>query len=76
MMMRGRPDAVFPSNKKKGKEKGLRRWIIHSYGEDPHNTSEERFQELIANWKGYEGAALEFLYVNYVLAEKEKEAKK
>lgn len=76
MMMRGRTDAVFPSNKKAGEEKGLRRWIIRSYGEDPHNTSEERFQELIQNWKGYEGAALEFLYANYILTEKEKQAKK
>jgi 3-methyladenine DNA glycosylase/8-oxoguanine DNA glycosylase len=76
MMMRGRPDAAFPSNKKSGEEKGLRRWIIWSYGEDPHNTSEDRFQELIKNWKGYEAAALEFLYANYILKEKEKQAKK
>jgi len=76
MMMRGRTDAVFPSNKKSGEEKGLRRWIIWSYGEDPHNTSEERFQELIQNWKGYESAALEFLYANYILKEKEQQAKK
>jgi 3-methyladenine DNA glycosylase/8-oxoguanine DNA glycosylase len=76
MMMRGRTDAVFPSNKKGDEEKGLRRWIIYSYGEDPHNTSEERFQELIHDWKGYEAAALEFLYVNYVLKEKEEKAKK
>lgn len=76
MMMRGRTDAVFPSNKKSGEEKGLRRWIIWSYGEDPHNTSEERFRELIQNWEGYEAAALEFLYANYILKEKEKQAKK
>ena len=60
---------------KSGEEKGLRRWIIHSYGEDPNNTSEERFQELIQNWKGYEASALEFLYVNWILTEKEKRAK-
>lgn len=76
MMMRGRTDAVFPSIKKGGEEKGLRRWIIYSYGKDPHNTSEERFQELIQNWEGYEAAALEFLFVNYVLKEKEERAKK
>ncbi|MBD3616183.1 MAG: hypothetical protein HUJ22_06370 [Gracilimonas sp.] len=76
MMMRGRTDAVFPSNKKSGEEKGLRRWIIWSYGEDPHNTSEDRFQKLIRNWKDYEAAGLEFLYVNYVLKEKEEQAKK
>ncbi len=75
MMMRGTTEAVFPSNKKSGEEKGLRRWIIWSYGEDPNDTSEERFQELIANWKGYEASALEFLYVNWILTEKEKEAK-
>ncbi|MCP9292126.1 DNA-3-methyladenine glycosylase family protein [Gracilimonas sediminicola] len=76
MMMRGRTDAVFPSNKKSGEEKGLRRWIIWSYGEDPHNTSEKRFQELIQNWKGFEASALEFLYANYILKEKEEQAKK
>ena len=75
MMMRGRTDAVFPSEKKGGEEKGLRRWIISSYGENPHKISEKKFQELIQNWKGYEGAALEFLYVNYVLREKERKAK-
>lgn len=75
MMMRGRTDAVFPSNVQKGEEKGLRRWIIWSYGEDPNNTTEEEFQEIIKNWKGYESSALEFLYVNWILEEKEKRAK-
>ncbi len=76
LMMRGKTDAVFPSNFQKGEEKGLRRWIIWSYGEDPNTTSEERFQELIQAWKGNEGAALEFLYVDWILAEKEKKARK
>ena len=75
MMMRGRTDAVFPSNIKKGEEKGLRRWIIWSYGEDPNSTSEEEFQKLISTWKGFESSALEFLYVNWILEEKEKRAK-
>ena len=75
MMMRGRPDAVFPSNKKKDEEKGLRRWIIASYGENPHTISEKKFQSLISNWNGFEGAALEFLYVNWIISEKEKKAK-
>lgn len=75
MMMRGRPDAVFPSNKKKDEEKGLRRWIIASYGENPNTISEKRFQQLIKNWEGFEGAALEFLYVNWIISEKEKKAK-
>jgi 3-methyladenine DNA glycosylase/8-oxoguanine DNA glycosylase len=76
IMMRGRPDAVFPSNKKKDEEKGLRRWIIMSYGEDPHTLSEQKFQDLISNWKGFEAAALEFLYVNWIITEKEQKAKK
>lgn len=75
MLFRNRTDAVFPSNKSKGKEKGHRRWIIMSYGGDPHDTTEEEFQQMIADWKGYEAAALEFLFVNWVLSEKEKEAK-
>jgi len=75
MMMRGRPDAVFPSNKKKDEEKGLRRWIIASYGENPHTISEKKFQSLISNWTGFEGAALEFLYVNWIISEKEKKAR-
>ena len=76
MMMRARTDAVFPSNKQKGEEKGLRRWMIWSYGGDPNNCSEEEFQNYIKNWKGYEAAALEFMYVNWVLEEKEKKAKR
>lgn len=75
MMMRGRTDAVFPSNVQKGEEKGLRRWIIWSYGADPNSTSEEEFQDIIKNWKGFESSALEFLYVNWILEEKEKRAK-
>lgn len=72
MLFRNRTDAAFPSNKTSGKEKGVRRWIIMSYGGDPDHTSEEKFQQMTANWKGYEAAALEFLFVNWVLSEKEK----
>lgn len=73
MLFRQRPDAVFPSNKSKGKEKGHRKWITLSYGGDPDSISEEEFLQLISNWKGYEAAALEFLFVGWVLSEKEKE---
>jgi len=75
LMMRGQSEAVFPSNKKKGEEKGLRRWICMSYGENPNTISEKKFQALIQNWKGYEGSALEFLYVNWIITEKEQRAK-
>ena len=73
MLFRERPDAVFPSNKSKGKEKGHRRWITLNYGADPDTISEEDFQQLISNWQGYEAAALEFLYVSWILSEKEKQ---
>lgn len=76
MMMRGKTDATFPSNVQKGEEKGLRRWIIWSYGKDPNKTSETQFQKLIKSWKGFESSALEFLYVNWILEEKERRAKK
>jgi len=75
MLFRNRTDAIFPSNKSSGKEKGHRRWIIGSYGGDPNNTSEETFQNMISSWKGYEAAALEFLFVNWVLSEKERKQK-
>lgn len=75
MLFRERTDAVFPSNKKKGKEKGLRKWIIMSYGGDPSDTSNKEFQSMIKNWKGYEAAAIEFLFVNYIISSKKKKAK-
>lgn len=76
MLFRERTDAVFPSNKTKGEEKGLRKWIIMSYGGDPDNISEEEFKDMIGNWNGFEAAALEFMFVNWVLSEKEKKRKK
>lgn len=76
MLFRERTDAVFPSNKSKGKEKGLRKWIILSYGGDPDSISEEDFAQMTANWKGYEAAALEFMFINWVVSEKEKKQNK
>lgn len=70
MLFRERTDTVFPSNQKKGEEKGLRKWIIMSYGGDPTGTSEEEFQEMISNWQGYEAAAIEFLFVDYMIGRK------
>lgn len=76
MLFRNRTDAVFPSNKSSGKEKGLRKWIIMSYGGDPENITEEEFQQMIKNWEGFEASALEFMFVNWVLSEKKKKQKK
>lgn len=76
MLFRESTDAVFPSNIQKGEERGLRRWIIISYGGEPEKTTEEEFQEMIANWKGYEASAIEFLFVNWVVSRKREEGKK
>ena len=71
MLFREHTDAFFPSNKKKGEEKGLRKWIILSYGGDPTDTSEKEFNKMTHNWKGYEAAALEFLFVDYMIRKKQ-----
>lgn len=76
MLFRERTDAFFPSNMTKGEEKGLRKWIIMSYDGDPSNTSEKEFQSFIKNWKGYEAAAIEFLFVNWIISSKKKKTKK
>ena len=70
MLYRNRPDAFFPSRMDKGEERGLRYWIIRSYGQDPSNTSEKQFEKIISNWKGNEAAALEYLFANWILSEK------
>lgn len=74
MLFRETTQAMFPSNKQKGEEKGLRKWIIRSYGGDPSDTSDEDFQKMIKNWKGYEAAAIEFLFVDWVISYKKKKS--
>jgi len=72
MLSRNRTDAIFPSHKNGNQERGLRRWIIYSYGGDPDTISEADFQEMIKNWKGYEACAIEFLYMNYIVSERKR----
>jgi len=72
LIFRNRTDCIFPGNKKKGQEKGLRRWIIYSYGGDPDNITEEEFLEMTENWRGFEAAAIEFLHLNWLIKEKAK----
>ena len=72
MLFRDATKAVFPSNQTKGEEKGLRKWIILSYGGDPSNTSDQEFSDMISAWNGYESAAIEFLFVNWVVSQKKK----
>ncbi|TNE68583.1 hypothetical protein EP331_15455 [bacterium] len=75
MIFRSRTDCVFPSNKDKGMEKALRRWISLSYGANPDEISEQDFQQLIHRWKGYESLAIEFMYINYLVREKKRRGK-
>lgn len=70
MLFRETTEAVFPSNLQKGEEKGLRRWIIMSYDGDPAKTSEKQFQKMIKNWRRFEAAAIEFLFVNWMISQK------
>ena len=67
MLNRNRTDASFPSHIVKGEERGLRRWIMYSYGLNPADVDEAEFQALIASWRGYEALAIEFLYYRYVM---------
>jgi DNA-3-methyladenine glycosylase II len=76
MLFRERTDAVFPSNIQKNEEKGLRKWIIMSYGKNPDSTTENEFLEMITNWKGFESAAIEFMFVNWVMGYKRKKNQK
>ncbi len=72
MLHRNRTDASFPSHLVKGEEKGLRRWVIRTYGKDPAEVSDEDFADLISAWKGAEGIAIEFLYYRWVLSQLKK----
>lgn len=76
MLYRPRTDATFPSRIEKGEERGLRYWIIRSYGGNPHKTSENQFQKLINNWHGNEAIALEYLFVDWVVSEKRRQLEK
>lgn len=73
MHVRARPDCSFPSNRDKdGNEKGLRRWLVYAYGEDPNQTDQARFEALLVAWHGYEAMALRFLYLDWILTERQK----
>jgi DNA-3-methyladenine glycosylase II len=72
MLHRNRTDASFPSHITKGEEKGMRRWVIHSYGKNPADVSDEDFEDLISAWKGFEALAIEFLYYRWVLSQLKK----
>ncbi len=77
MLYRDRTDAWFPARKDKGLEIGFRKWIIRSYGADPDTTTEAEYLHLIRYWKGYEAAALELLFMDWVIGEKRRrEAKR
>ncbi|TVQ66987.1 MAG: hypothetical protein EA360_03855 [Balneolaceae bacterium] len=75
MLMRPRTDAVFPPSIHKGEEKGLRKWILMSYGLNPDTTGEGTFLETIQSWKGYEAASIEFLYVDWVMDQRKRKSR-
>ncbi|MGM0556581.1 MAG: DNA-3-methyladenine glycosylase family protein [Myxococcota bacterium] len=73
LLRRNRTDAIFPSEKTKGKEKGIRRWILMSYGLDPHDTPEDEWQQLHDRWRGYETLVSAYFFYNWVMEQKEAE---
>lgn len=73
LLRRNRSDAVFPSHKTKGKEKGIRRWILMSYGMDAHDTPEDEWQALHDRWRGYEALVSQYFYYNWIMEQKEAE---
>ena len=76
MLYRPTTQAYFPSSKIKGEEKGLRKWIILSYGGDPFRTSEAEFERMIKPWKGCEASAIEFFHLNWVMEYKRRKAER
>jgi DNA-3-methyladenine glycosylase II len=76
MLYRPSTEAFFPSSKVKGEEKGLRKWIILSYGGDPSRTSDAAFERMIHSWKGCEASAIEFLHLNWVMEYKRRKAER
>ncbi len=73
MFRRNRSDGAFFSHKTKGKEKGWRRWILPMYGLDPHETTDEEFEALRDRWRGYEALVSQYLFFDWLMAEKERE---
>lgn len=65
MLRRNRPDACFPSHQSDGKEKGIRRWLLMAYDEDPDETSEEEWQKLRSRWEGFEALVSQYLYFDW-----------
>jgi 3-methyladenine DNA glycosylase/8-oxoguanine DNA glycosylase len=66
MLTRSRTDAFYPSIASKGEEQGFRRWIQLAYGRPPVPMENDAFASLIANWKGFEAVAMEFMYINWI----------
>jgi 3-methyladenine DNA glycosylase/8-oxoguanine DNA glycosylase len=74
MLRRNRNDAAFPSHKTKGKEKGIRRWILMSYGMDPHETPDKEWDQLHDRWRGHESLVSQYFFFDWVMREKAEEA--
>jgi 3-methyladenine DNA glycosylase/8-oxoguanine DNA glycosylase len=79
MFRRNRHDGHFfsrktkVSGKDKREEKGWRRWILPSYGVDPHEASDEDYEAVRDRWRGFEALVSQYLFYDWLMAEKEKE---
>ncbi len=69
LLRRHRPDAAFPSRESKGKERGLRRWLMPNYGVDPDTASDEEVEELLDHWSGWEAMVSQYFYYDWIMRE-------
>jgi hypothetical protein len=73
MLRRNRNDGFFPSDLTNGREKGIRRWLLMHYGEDPQ-APDEVFQAIHDKWRGFESLVSSYLYYDHVMTQKEERA--
>lgn len=78
MFRRNRADANFmghrsTSSKNRGQEVSYRRWIFEFYGIDPRDpeaVTEEAYEMIRANWRGFEAPVWHYLFYHWLMEEK------
>ncbi|AWV90508.1 DNA-3-methyladenine glycosylase family protein [Bradymonas sediminis] len=78
MFRRNRADSNFmaqrsTSSKNRGQEVGYRRWLFSIYGIDPHDpdaVTEEAYEKIRANWRGFEAPVWHYLFYHWLMESK------
>lgn len=61
------------SSKNRGQEVGYRRWLFSAYGIDPHDpeaVTEEAYEKIRENWRGFEAPAWHYLFYHWLMEDK------